>query len=219
MLHPGGKAQLVELVREQRMCMFMATWQKGHGATQFPIWYSSPWPYTVQHNSMFEPWYLVDRFRNPWYDARIRGYGLDKQQQVTAAALDRKLTFMVHPTAFVVHMPHEKSQTFRQYMSAVAARKAPIGDHVKQVLASMHSQALEATHKPTASNLSVAEVGVIMRKQNEELFHASERHMRRGGSNPSHLDPQVQACLSELPWWQAQPAVESATQLNPARLS
>ncbi|GFH27673.1 uncharacterized protein HaLaN_26036, partial [Haematococcus lacustris] len=49
MLHPGGKAKLVEL---------------------------------VQHNSMFEPWYLVDRFRNPWYDARIRGYGLDKQQQV-----------------------------------------------------------------------------------------------------------------------------------------
>ncbi|GFH19158.1 uncharacterized protein HaLaN_16062 [Haematococcus lacustris] len=73
---------------------------------------------------MFEPWYIVDRFRNPWYDTRFRGYGMDKQQQVTAAALDRKLMFMVHPTAFVVHMPHKKPQTFRQYMSAVAARKS-----------------------------------------------------------------------------------------------
>ncbi|GFH33545.1 glycosyltransferase-like protein LARGE2-B, partial [Haematococcus lacustris] len=64
------------------MCMFMAGWSGGHAATQYPVWYRSPWPYTIQHTSLYEPWYIVDRIRNPWYDARFRGYGMDKQQQV-----------------------------------------------------------------------------------------------------------------------------------------
>ncbi|KAJ9522014.1 hypothetical protein QJQ45_005050 [Haematococcus lacustris] len=189
----GGKAHLVKLAREQRMCMFMAGWSGGHAATQYPI----------QHTSLYEPWYIVDRIRNPWYDARFRGYGMDKQQQITVAALDRKLTFMVHPMAFIVHMPHKKSHAYHKFMAAAGGSTTPSEPYVRQVVASMHTRALAATYKPSASNLSNAEVGMIMRKQNEDTFYAFAKHLQEGGSDPSQSDPQVQACLTELPWWQA----------------
>ncbi|GFH20543.1 glycosyltransferase-like protein LARGE2, partial [Haematococcus lacustris] len=103
----GGKAKLVKLVKEEKMCSFHAVYPEGHGPTQYPTWYKSTWPYKITHKPLFEPWFIVDRRLNPWYDARFRGYGYNKQEQVTAAAHAYNLTFLVHPAAYVVHRPHE----------------------------------------------------------------------------------------------------------------
>ncbi|KAJ9522839.1 hypothetical protein QJQ45_023625, partial [Haematococcus lacustris] len=177
---------------------------RGDAAGWLSVWVlPMPMCSQIQHTSLYEPWYIVDRIRNPWYDARFRGYGMDKQQQVTVAALDRKLTFMVHPMAFIVHMPHKKSHAYHKFMAAAGGSTTPSEPYVRQVVASMHTRALAATYKPSASNLSNAEVGMIMRKQNEDTFYAFAKHLQEGGSDPSQSDPQVQACLTELPWWQA----------------
>ncbi|GFH25280.1 uncharacterized protein HaLaN_23218 [Haematococcus lacustris] len=96
----GGKAKLVKLVKEEKMCSFHAVYPEGHGPTQYPTWYKSTWPYKITHKPLFEPWFIVDRRLNPWYDARFRGYGYNKQEQVTAAAHAYNLTFLVHPAAY-----------------------------------------------------------------------------------------------------------------------
>ncbi len=49
-----------------------------------------------------QPWFIVDRKSNPWYDQRFRGYGEDKISKVSAL-VQEGFEFYVHPSAFLVH--------------------------------------------------------------------------------------------------------------------
>lgn len=60
----------------------------------------------------YEPYILIARRYVPWYDERFRGYGRDKIVHLThIAALG--VRFAVHPSAYVVHVPHKKAPTYK----------------------------------------------------------------------------------------------------------
>ncbi len=56
----------------------------------------------------FEPYVLVAKQDVPPYDERLRGYFENKAVHIRHMAA-RGVGFVVHPTAFVVHMPHPPS--------------------------------------------------------------------------------------------------------------
>ncbi|KAJ9534178.1 hypothetical protein QJQ45_002173 [Haematococcus lacustris] len=203
----GGKAKLVKLVKEEKMCSFHAVYPEGHGPTQYPTWYKSTWPYKITHKPLFEPWFIVDRRLNPWYDARFRGYGYNKQEQVTAAAHAYNLTFLVHPAAYVVHRPHETTHVSRLW-HAVKGPSVESQARVTKAMASMQDSAMLADHEPAASKLSNVEVAIINKRMVKALMAASLQRMEEGVRRTDRLDPPVHDCLSELPWWQAPPAGE-----------
>ncbi|KAL6753808.1 glycosyl-transferase for dystroglycan-domain-containing protein [Haematococcus lacustris] len=195
-----GKQGLVELVRGRRMCYFQENnYRQGHNSTLFPTWYQSSWPYKVSYTPLYEPWYIVDRFLNPWYDARYRSYGWNKQQQVAASALGRNLTLLVHPTAFVVHRPHERSHMANMWCSAINSRRNPrIAAFAQSLMTNMSA--------PTAlaDKLQYRDIGQLVHKLGEELFLASVQSMREGRPYEYQVDPPLLTCLRELPWWQAE---------------
>ena len=71
-------------------------------------WASATSPYEVKYAWQYEPWGLMQRHQTPLFDERFRGYGYNKAVWARwMAALGHK--FMVHPTAFMVHQPHQES--------------------------------------------------------------------------------------------------------------
>lgn len=55
---------------------------------------------------MYEPWYIAHTSLAPFHDANFRGYGLNKIAHV-ASLNYYNYTFIVYPTAWLVHRPHE----------------------------------------------------------------------------------------------------------------
>lgn len=43
--------------------------------TEYDRWFRSSKPYQVGWTKDYEPWFIVDRFINPFYDSVFRGYG------------------------------------------------------------------------------------------------------------------------------------------------
>ena len=43
--------------------------------TEYDRWFRSDKPYQVGWTKDYEPWFIVDRFLNPFYDSVFRGYG------------------------------------------------------------------------------------------------------------------------------------------------
>ena len=60
----------------------------------------------------FEPYMLAARSSVPWYDERFRGYGLDKVVHAASMAASG-VRWVVHPRAFVVHVPHARPNKLR----------------------------------------------------------------------------------------------------------
>jgi hypothetical protein len=40
--------------------------QQGHNCTDYAKWFKSNQPYAVEYHNEYEPWFIIDRFRNPW---------------------------------------------------------------------------------------------------------------------------------------------------------
>lgn len=55
---------------------------QGHNCTDYAKWFQSSQPYDVEYHDGYEPWFIIDRFRNPWYDVSFRGYGWNKVSHV-----------------------------------------------------------------------------------------------------------------------------------------
>jgi hypothetical protein len=55
---------------------------QGHNCTDYAKWFHSSQPYDVEYHDGYEPWFIIDRFRNPWYDVSFRGYGWNKVSHV-----------------------------------------------------------------------------------------------------------------------------------------
>ncbi|KAJ9507558.1 hypothetical protein QJQ45_019364 [Haematococcus lacustris] len=184
-----GKEQLVKLVKANQMCYFMKSWPAGHGATNSEAWYKSPWPYKVHHTPRYEPWYIVDRSLNPWYDARFRGYGmacLVIPLQITAAVLGSKLSLMVHPAAYVVHRPHEKSKVAGIRNNAGKARDNPqVEKHTTSLIHRLQAP------RASGASLSDREVGLLINKLMEDLYKAGVKRLRAGDTYDYRLDPPV----------------------------
>jgi len=53
--------------------LFYALLAQGHGPTNFTRWFDSKDAYSINWAPGFEPWFIIDRHLNPWYDSAFRG--------------------------------------------------------------------------------------------------------------------------------------------------
>ena len=93
------------------MGFHMAHYPQGHEPTLFWKWVNSSEPYQIQHETGFEPYILMLKEHVPYYDERFRGYYFNKVEQLLHISTQFELPFIVHPTSFVVHVPHPKAKT------------------------------------------------------------------------------------------------------------
>ncbi|PNH03794.1 Glycosyltransferase-like protein LARGE2 [Tetrabaena socialis] len=107
---PGDKASLRRLVNGSQLHTFAkAAYSRGHAATNSSRWLDERAPYEVPYVINYEPWFIISRRRSPPYDVRFCGYGWNKVAQVALVAASN-FTFRVHPAAWLVHRPHERSR-------------------------------------------------------------------------------------------------------------
>ncbi len=55
---------------------------QGHNCTDYNKWFQADKPYEVEYHDGYEPWFIIDRFMNPFYDSVFRGYGWNKVTHV-----------------------------------------------------------------------------------------------------------------------------------------
>jgi glycosyltransferase-like protein LARGE len=55
---------------------------QGHNSTDYKRWYTSDTPYPIEWHDGYEPWFIIDRRLNPFYDQSFRGYGWNKVTHV-----------------------------------------------------------------------------------------------------------------------------------------
>lgn len=63
-------------------CVHAWCWLQGHNCTDYRQWFNKSEPYDIEYHDGYEPWFIIDRFRNPFYDASFRGYGWNKVSHV-----------------------------------------------------------------------------------------------------------------------------------------
>ncbi|KFM28697.1 Glycosyltransferase-like protein LARGE1 [Auxenochlorella protothecoides] len=107
-LAQGGKPALAKAYTGGQVAGFqIKLWSRGHMVTDYTKWWTATEPYAG-----YEPYILVLREHVPWYDERFRGYGRDKIVHLMhLAALG--MAFDVHPSQYVIHIPHPKAPTYR----------------------------------------------------------------------------------------------------------
>lgn len=89
----------------------MSHYPQGHEATNFWHWINASEPYEVQYQTGFEPYILMHRRYVPYYDERFRGYYWNKVQHLMHISQQHEFKFVVHPSAFVLHVPHAKANS------------------------------------------------------------------------------------------------------------
>ena len=100
----------------------------GHGPTDARRWFAARETYEARYAEGFEPYVLVRAATCPRFDARFRGYGLNKVQH--AFALDALgYRFVVEPDAWVVAGEHAASRDWR----AVYDPRAPGYDAARRL--------------------------------------------------------------------------------------
>ena len=93
------------------MGFHMAHYPQGHEPTLFWKWINTTEPYPVKHETGFEPYIVMLKEHVPYYDERFRGYYFNKVEQLMHISTQLGLPFIVHPSSFVVHVPHPKAKT------------------------------------------------------------------------------------------------------------
>ena len=93
------------------MGFHVAHYPQGHEPTLFWKWINTTEPYEIKHETGFEPYILMLKEHVPYYDERFRGYYFNKVEQLLHISTQLELPFVVHPTSFVVHVPHPKAKT------------------------------------------------------------------------------------------------------------
>jgi glycosyltransferase-like protein LARGE len=90
--------------------------------------------YQIKWNEGCEPWFIVDRFLNPFYDSVFRGYGWNKITHLNNLNATG-FTLWAHPGGFLVHRQHEVSQAGVMFKSQKKAydqeRKKGAADKAK----------------------------------------------------------------------------------------
>ena len=100
------KPALLDLVDKGLAQPFQSIkWPAGHAPTNFSRWRTSSQPYSVEWAPNYEPYVVVKKENLPSFDERFVGFGWNKVSFIMQ--LDAKnYKFFVHPSAFVMHMPH-----------------------------------------------------------------------------------------------------------------
>lgn len=146
----GTKAKLKPLVDQDQVFQFAGKlFQKGHKPTNYTKWFSTSEDYQVQYEVSFEPWFMVDRFLNPFYDSRFRGYGWNKVTQV--ANVDNEgFKFIVHSQGFIVHRQHDRSKAGDLYFEGKKQKASlrNLHDVVGKFRTRVNEQMKKRTYRP-----------------------------------------------------------------------
>jgi len=107
-----GKDYIVDVFQNDLVYGFhMDHYHQGHGKTNHWKWANTTQPYAIDYQIGFEPYVLMARKAVPWYDERFRGYYWNKVCHLMHIAFQNRFSFVVHPEAFVVHVPHKTPPT------------------------------------------------------------------------------------------------------------
>lgn len=147
----------------------------GHNTTDFPRWYTAQEQYTVPYTERYEPWIIASRSLIPWHDVRFRGYGQNKIVHI-AHANASGFKFVIHPTAFIIHRPHEVTQS----------RKQLIADKKEYSKAQRMNRTLPSS---------------TIYGRSTRLWEISKQQMDQGFFDPT-LDSGTINCRNKLSWWQ-----------------
>ena len=136
----GSKDDLHKMFKNGDVVRFAPFFERGHGATNYSRWFSlagiedekhASWAhnsscsvcgYEIEPEVGYEPFILMSRMHVPWFDERFRGYGWDKILHIYHLA-KAGFKFVAHPSAWVVHRPHEPSAAYKKTFSGPAYTK------------------------------------------------------------------------------------------------
>ncbi|KAM0755802.1 hypothetical protein T439DRAFT_341402 [Meredithblackwellia eburnea MCA 4105] len=114
---PAEKADLVELVKADKIGMFHKSWQAGHGSTNYTRYYEAK-PgevYRVQgYTHSYEPYVIFKKEGSPWCDERFIGYGGNKAACLFELYLSG-VSFYVLPDDFLIHQSHAYAEKARKH--------------------------------------------------------------------------------------------------------
>eukprot|EP00775_Hariotina_reticulata_P011145 gene11145-11298_t len=172
------KDQLGKLVNKRLIYQFaLYLFRQGHNCTDYVKWFKASQPYDVEYHDGYEPWFIIDRFRNPWYDVSFRGYGWNKVSHVLNI-FHQKYKFLAHPTGFIVHRQHSRSNADKMYQ---AQKK----DYERDMIAKKIT--------PDKPNNNLA--GLTHR------FRDKVQAEMQAGNYTGLLDDGIRNCIKVLPWW------------------
>lgn len=89
----------------------MSHYPKGHESTDFWRWRNTSEAYFVEYQPGFEPYIIILKRYVPYFDERFRGYYWNKVEHLMHLSVQQRISFLVHPETFVVHVPHRKPKT------------------------------------------------------------------------------------------------------------
>lgn len=137
---PANKADLLKLVKEEKIGMFHKSWQPGHGPSNYSRYYEAK-PGEVykvhSYTHSYEPYVIFKKEGTPWCDERFIGYGANKVRPGSSLSITtRKLSadptsqlkaaclyelylsgvsFYVLPDDFLIHQSHEYAEKARKH--------------------------------------------------------------------------------------------------------
>ncbi|CAM9624252.1 unnamed protein product [Ectocarpus sp. 12 AP-2014] len=139
------KQELLKQWEKGRVVPFASrVWARGHRATNFDRWKAatdlSGW-YEVAYEEGFEPFVIMNRLLVPAFDERFEGYGRNKV--IFFYGLHSLgFSFTVEHGLFLVHAPHERSESWRRTFDreAVAELSLPAKGHHSERFAAILEQ-------------------------------------------------------------------------------
>ncbi|WIA29620.1 hypothetical protein OEZ86_012107 [Tetradesmus obliquus] len=186
-----NKEQLGRLVQKRLIYQFaLYLFRQGHNCTDYAKWFKADQPYDVEYHDGYEPWFIIDRFRNPWYDVSFRGYGWNKVSHVVNIFY-QKYKFLAHPTGFIVHRQHSRSNADKMY----------------QVQKKSYEKDMEAG-KITADKPNNNLAGLTHRFRDKVQAEVA------AGNYTSLVDEGILNCVKRLPWWQESDSLTQRRQLQ-----
>ncbi|XP_077292472.1 xylosyl- and glucuronyltransferase LARGE2s-like [Arctopsyche grandis] len=118
---PRNKSNVLKQLEAGNLYTFRYhVWKKGHAPTDYLKWRNSSYPYQIEWQPDYEP-YIVAHNSIPSYDPRFTGFGWNKVSHVMEMYA-QGYTFIVLPSAFIVHMPHAPSLEINQFRNSIQYR-------------------------------------------------------------------------------------------------
>eukprot|EP00877_Chromochloris_zofingiensis_P009613 jgi/Chrzof1/4905/Cz15g04010.t1 len=171
------KSGLAEMVANREIHQFaLYLFREGHNCTNYQKWFKTDKPYSAGWTIDYEPWFIVDRFLNPFYDSVFRGYGWNKVTHVTNVH-HQGFEFMVHPAGFLVHRQHGRSSADKMYQAQKKSYEA------------------QANQNPAQGEKNTSLAGLTHRFRNRVLNALSK------GIYSPKIDAGLTQCVATLAWW------------------
>jgi glycosyltransferase-like protein LARGE len=190
------KQELAAMVARKEVWQFaLPVFHEGHDDTQYVRWFgvaadaplTTTSAYSVRGTKDFEPWFLLARGRNPFYDEVFAGYGWNKVTHVAhLAALG--FDFRVLPSGWLVHRQHERSTADKSYQQH------------KRAYEQAAAAAKKSGNGTAASSSSSAAAFETVAGVTHGFRDAVVASLARGEYRPV-VGAGLKRCLASLSWW------------------